>query len=94
MGQIAKRIADRQLRKLIRAFLNAGVMENGLVSTSVEGNPQGESSLNTCEPAPNLKESKTGSKYRFTRSDKISIQLGQNWHPSASQYMAFALILS
>jgi len=25
--------------KLIRAFLNAGVMENGLVSPSVEGTP-------------------------------------------------------
>ena len=41
MGQIAKRIEDRRLRKLIRAFLNAGVMENGLVSPSVEGTPQG-----------------------------------------------------
>src|SRR5262249_12720305 len=29
------------LVKLIRAFLNAGVMENGLVSPSVEGTPQG-----------------------------------------------------
>jgi len=35
MGQIAKRVGD------IRAFLNAGVMENGLVSPSVEGTPQG-----------------------------------------------------
>jgi len=41
MGQIAKRIEDRRLWKLIRAFLNAGVMENGLVSPSVEGTPQG-----------------------------------------------------
>src|SRR5246500_2715817 len=41
MGQIAKRIADKRLLKLIRAFLNAGVMENGLVSPSVEGTPQG-----------------------------------------------------
>jgi RNA-directed DNA polymerase len=31
----------RRLLKLIRAFLNAGVMENGLVSPSVEGTPQG-----------------------------------------------------
>src|SRR5215469_1663612 len=29
MGQIAKRVADKRLLKLIRAFLNAGVMENG-----------------------------------------------------------------
>jgi RNA-directed DNA polymerase len=41
MGRIAKRIEDRRLLKLIRAFLNAGVMENGLVSPSVEGTPQG-----------------------------------------------------
>ena len=41
MGQIAKRVEDRRLLKLIRAFLNAGVMENGLVSISVEGTPQG-----------------------------------------------------
>jgi len=41
MGEIAKRIGDKRLLKLIRAFLNAGVMENGLVSPSVEGTPQG-----------------------------------------------------
>ena len=41
MGQIAKRIGDKRLLKLIRAFLNAGVMEDGLVSPSVEGTPQG-----------------------------------------------------
>src|SRR6266581_1507509 len=41
MGQIAKRVEDKRLLKLIRAFLNAGVMENGLVSRSVEGTPQG-----------------------------------------------------
>src|ERR1700734_3367773 len=40
MGQIAKRVEDKQLRKLIRAFLKAGVMEGGLVSPSVEGTPQ------------------------------------------------------
>jgi RNA-directed DNA polymerase len=41
MGQIARRVRDKRLLKLIRAFLNAGVMENGLVSPSVEGTPQG-----------------------------------------------------
>jgi RNA-directed DNA polymerase len=41
MGQIARRVEDKRLLKLIRAFLNAGVMENGLVSPSVEGTPQG-----------------------------------------------------
>jgi RNA-directed DNA polymerase len=41
MGRIAQRVADKRLLKLIRAFLNAGVLENGLVSPSVEGAPQG-----------------------------------------------------
>src|SRR4030088_1133702 len=41
MGQVAKRVEDKRLLKLIRAFLNVGVMENGLVSPSVEGTPQG-----------------------------------------------------
>src|SRR6202166_224004 len=37
MARIAKRVDDKRLLKLIRAFLNAGVMENGLLSPSVEG---------------------------------------------------------
>jgi RNA-directed DNA polymerase len=41
MARIAKRVEDKRLLKLIRAFLNAGVMENGLISPSVEGTPQG-----------------------------------------------------
>jgi RNA-directed DNA polymerase len=41
MSQIAKRVEDKRLLKLTRAFLNAGVMENGLVSPSGEGTPQG-----------------------------------------------------
>jgi RNA-directed DNA polymerase len=41
MGQIAKRIKDKRALKLIRAYLNAGVMENGLVSLMDRGVPQG-----------------------------------------------------
>jgi RNA-directed DNA polymerase len=41
MGHIAKRVGDKRLLKLIRVFLNAGVMENGLVTPSAEGTPQG-----------------------------------------------------
>src|SRR5919198_745903 len=41
MGLIAKRVADKRILKLTRAFLNAGVMEGGLVSPTEEGTPQG-----------------------------------------------------
>jgi RNA-directed DNA polymerase len=41
MSRIARRIQDKRVLKLLRAFLNAGVMENGLVSVSEEGMPQG-----------------------------------------------------
>lgn len=41
MGLIAKRVADKRLLKLIRGFLTAGVMEEGLVSPMEEGTPQG-----------------------------------------------------
>ena len=41
MAQIARRADDKRMLKLIRAFPNAGVMENGLISPSVEGTPQG-----------------------------------------------------
>jgi len=41
MGQVAKRVGDKRVLKLIRAFLNAGVMEDGLVSPVDEGTPQG-----------------------------------------------------
>jgi len=41
MAQVATRIEDKRLRKLIRGFLKAGMMENGLVSPRVQGTPQG-----------------------------------------------------
>src|ERR1017187_2009541 len=41
MAAVARRVADKRMLKLIRAFLTAGVMENGLVSPLDEGTPQG-----------------------------------------------------
>jgi RNA-directed DNA polymerase len=41
MGRLAKRIEDKRVLKLIRAFLNAGVLDQGLVRTREEGTPQG-----------------------------------------------------
>jgi RNA-directed DNA polymerase len=43
MGLVAKRVADKRLLKLIRAFPKAGVMEGGLVSPTEEGTPVVES---------------------------------------------------
>ncbi len=41
MAAVAERVADKRMLKLIRAFLKAGVMEDGLVSPVDEGAPQG-----------------------------------------------------
>jgi RNA-directed DNA polymerase len=41
MGQVMRRESDKALVRLIRAFLNAGVMDDGLVSPTEEGTPQG-----------------------------------------------------
>ena len=41
MSRIAKRIGDKRILKLIRAYLNAGVMVNGVVMEREEGTPQG-----------------------------------------------------
>src|SRR3989440_1400272 len=41
MAAVAERVADKRMLKLIRAFLKAGVMEDGLVSPVDEGPPQG-----------------------------------------------------
>ncbi len=41
MARMARRIGDKRMLKLVRAFLTAGVMEDGLVSPVDEGTPQG-----------------------------------------------------
>jgi group II intron reverse transcriptase/maturase len=41
MGRLAKRIADRHVLRLIRRYLNAGVLANGVVIEREEGTPQG-----------------------------------------------------
>ena len=41
MARLAEEIADKTLLKLIRKYLQSGVMENGIVQPTTEGAPQG-----------------------------------------------------
>lgn len=41
MSRIAKRVKDKRVLKLIRSYLNAGMMEDGLAKPTEEGVPQG-----------------------------------------------------
>jgi len=41
MDRVERKVKDRRITKLIRRYLQAGIVENGLTTTSVEGTPQG-----------------------------------------------------
>jgi RNA-directed DNA polymerase len=41
MGLVAQRVSDKPLLKLIRGYLTAGVLADGLVGPTDEGVPQG-----------------------------------------------------
>ena len=41
MARLARRIKDRRILRLIRRYLQAGMMQDGLVSPRTEGTPQG-----------------------------------------------------
>ena len=41
MGLLSKKITDKRTLKLVRSYLNSGMMENGVVISRIEGTPQG-----------------------------------------------------
>ena len=41
MARLARKVADKQVLKLLRAYLNAGVMQDGVKVAQEEGTPQG-----------------------------------------------------
>jgi len=79
MGALAKWIEDKRTLKLIRSYLNSGIMEGGLVSARTEGVPQGSplSPLLSNIVLDALDKELEGRGHSFVRyADDVSIYVG------------------
>jgi len=82
MSKVAKRVKDKRILKLIRAFLNAGMMENGLVSPTEEGVPQG-GPLSPLLSNLMLDDLDQGASSEATRMLRSTFLYGENLRPQS-----------